>query len=318
MPSGMSFEFRLAHLSDLHIGPLPPPSLHELLGKRLTGYWNWNRSRHRVHNMAMLQRIMADIQHQAPDHIALTGDLVNIGLPSEFPPALRLAGQLGPPDRVSIIPGNHDAYVRHSLPAMLSSFTPYMRGDDLEKAEFPYMRIRGRIALIGLCSAIPTGPFLASGSIGKTQAAKLRQMLEATAGAGFVRVVMIHHSPLKDATRLGRGLRDAISITRLLSEAGAELVIHGHNHLQSVEMLPRRNGPSIQIVGVASASAVPGTARHRAAYHLYTITIDAAGLSIELAARGLDASERIVELNRQSLLEIPGGSMAQPDARTTG
>jgi len=309
----MSFDFRLAHLSDLHIGPLPAPSIHELLGKRLTGYWNWKRSRHRVHNMDMLQRIIEDVRHQAPDHIALTGDLVNIGLPSEFPLALRFAEQLGPPDHVSIIPGNHDAYVRASLPAMLASFAPYMRGDDLLKAEFPYMRIRGRVALIGLCSAIPTGLFLASGRIGETQAVKLRQMLQATSAAGFVRVVMIHHSPLKDAAHFGRGLRDATSFTRLLSESGAELVIHGHNHVQSVEMLPRRAGPPIPIVGVASASAVPGTARHRAAYHLYTITIDAAGLRIGLVARGLDASDRVVEIDRLSLLEIRADAMREHD-----
>ena len=29
--------FRLAHLSDPHVGPLPRPRLRELVGKRVTG-----------------------------------------------------------------------------------------------------------------------------------------------------------------------------------------------------------------------------------------------------------------------------------------
>ncbi|MBM3607027.1 MAG: metallophosphoesterase, partial [Alphaproteobacteria bacterium] len=72
--------FVLAHLSDAHIGPLPKPRLRELLGKRLTGYINWQR-RNSIHNMDVLGGIIADIHRHAPDHIAMTGDIMNIGLP---------------------------------------------------------------------------------------------------------------------------------------------------------------------------------------------------------------------------------------------
>ncbi len=300
----MSFDFRLAHLSDPHIGPLPEPSFRELLGKRLTGYWNWKRSRRLIHNMAMLDAILADIGEQQPDHIALTGDLVNIGLAAEFPLAHRVVTRLGGPDHVSLIPGNHDAYVRASLPAMLGQFGPYMCGDDLAEASFPYMRIRGRVALIGVSSAIPTGLFLASGEVGQTQGRKLRAMLEAAGQAGFVRVVMIHHSPLK-AEHFGRGLRDHANFARVLREAGAELVIHGHNHKQSVLKLERRGAPAIPIVGVASASAVPGTQGHRAAWHQYRITIEASGLRIHMLTRGVrQGGQKIEALGEEVLLEI--------------
>ena len=296
----LAFRFTLAHLSDPHIGPLPAPTLRELTGKRLTGYWNWQRGRRLIHNMERLNEVIDDVKAHAPDHIALTGDLVNIGLPAEFAPAHAFLSRLGPPDHVSIIPGNHDAYVRNSLPVMLKQFAPYMRGDDLADVKFPYMRIRGRVALIGVSSAIPTGIFLASGAIGLRQAGKLRSMLEAAGHAGFIRVVMIHHPPLK-AEHFGRGLRDHAVLERLLVEAGAELVIHGHNHRQSVTMLKRRNAPAIPIIGVASASAVPGTANHLAAWHLYEITQDGDGLRIVMKTRSTgktgamaDADARIV------------------------
>ena len=293
-----AFSFRLAHLSDPHIGPLPTPTLRELAGKRLTGYWNWKRGRHLIHDMGMLNALIDDVTEQAADHVALTGDLVNIGLPAEFPAARKFLARLGDPHHVSIIPGNHDAYVRASLPAMLDQFAPYMCGDDLAHVQFPYMRIRGRLALIGVSSAIPTGIFLASGAVGPTQATRLAAMLEAAGHAGFIRVVMIHHSPLK-AEHFGRGLRDYAEVQRVLREAGAELILHGHDHRQSVKHIDRRNGPPIPVIGVASASAVPGTSGHRAAWHLFEFKLGEDGLRIEMATRGGNGMRHFQEIERQ-------------------
>ena len=79
--------FTLAHLSDPHLAPLPKPRLSELMGKRATGYLNWVRSRHLIHSRPMLDKLTADLRTQHPDHIAVTGDLVNIALEAEFGPA---------------------------------------------------------------------------------------------------------------------------------------------------------------------------------------------------------------------------------------
>ena len=78
----------LAHLSDPHLGPLPRPRLIELAGKRAIGYLNWWRKRGRIHQGAILRRIVGDLKAQVYDHIAVTGDLVNISLPGEYAPAL--------------------------------------------------------------------------------------------------------------------------------------------------------------------------------------------------------------------------------------
>ncbi len=299
----MSYAFRLAHLSDPHIGPVPRPQWRELMGKRLTGYWNWKRSRHSIHNMPMLEAIINDIKTQNLDHIALTGDLVNIGLPAEFATAESIITRIAKPQNLSLIPGNHDAYCNNSLPAMLKHFSPYMCGDDLTQPAFPYMRIRNKTALIGISSAIPTAPFLASGAVGNTQIERTRQMLEAAGRAGFLRVVMIHHPPHKHGARWGRGLRDSTALMKMLREAGAELVIHGHNHVQSVEMVERRGGAPIPIIGVASASAVPGTSHHKAAYHIYEFNINEQGASLEVITRGsVDGGMKVNELGRRVII----------------
>src|SRR5258708_2385595 len=103
--------FVLAHLSDPHLGPLPQPRLSELASKRLLGYLNWRRNRHLVHRAEVLDAITRDLRAARPDHIAVTGDLVNIALPFEFERARGWLGSLGSPADVSVVPGNHDAYV---------------------------------------------------------------------------------------------------------------------------------------------------------------------------------------------------------------
>lgn len=271
--------FLIAHLSDPHIGPLPRIPFRRLLNKRLTGALNWHSARATIHNMDVLAAVLADIAAQAPDHVALTGDLVNIGYEPEFPQALAMTEVLGPPDRVSIVPGNHDAYIRESLPAMGRVFRPFLLGDDQSEIAFPYLRQRGRLALIGVNSGVPTLPFFATGRVGLAQRRKLAALLDAAGREGLFRVVMIHHPPLKSAARFGRGLNDARAVTSLLAEHGAELVLHGHNHRHSLHMIEGRGG-RIPVLGVASASAVPGTPHHRAEYHLITIDPDRGEISL--------------------------------------
>ena len=79
--------FTLAHLSDPHLPPLPAARLRDLASKRALGYLNWTRNRHKYHRREVLDALVADIQAQQPDHIAVTGDLVNLALEAEFAPS---------------------------------------------------------------------------------------------------------------------------------------------------------------------------------------------------------------------------------------
>ena len=284
--------YTIAHLSDAHIGPLPKPRTRELIGKRLTGYINWNK-RGRLHDMAVLTRLVDDMRAQAPDHIAMTGDILNIGLTAEFPFAREWLASLGPEHDVSFVPGNHDAYTRSSLRHVSATFAPWVSDQPADQrnaeVEFPYLRIRGDIALIGLSSAIVTAPFLASGALGHEQRDAFARLLAETAARNLARVVMIHHPPHKIGASTGRGLRDARKFEDIIARHGADLVIHGHNHRTSVALLagPKR---AVPVVGVASCSAVPGTPGHRAAYHVFSITPDAGGWRITGTKREFDTS----------------------------
>jgi 3',5'-cyclic AMP phosphodiesterase CpdA len=292
--------FLLAHLSDAHIGPLPRPLRRELLNKRLTGYMNWLR-RSRIHDMTVLNAIVEDIKAQAPDHVAMTGDIMNIGLPAEFPIARTWLETLGPTERVSFTPGNHDAYVRASVPWIARTFAPWCANDGESEARFPYLRVRGEVALIGLSSGVPTAPLLASGRLGLEQREALAGLLEETGRRGLMRVVMIHHPPTRGGASAGRGLTDARQFEAVIRAKGAELVIHGHNHRLQVRHVIHE-GRGVPCVGVASASAVPGTPLHRAAYHLYKIEKRDNGWSVEARARGMSLeAEHVVDLGPVAL-----------------
>ncbi len=292
--------FLIAHLSDAHIGPLPKAHPRELVGKRLTGYINWKR-RDRIHDMDVLARLVADMKAHKPDHIMMTGDVLNIGLPAEFPLAAAWLHTLGDPKDVSFVPGNHDAYVRSSMPYLLRSFAPWTSPDGGHETTYPYLRVRGNIAFIGVSSGVPTPFFIASGKMGREQRHDFARMLHETHARGLMRVVMIHHPPYRTGASFGRGLMDAGAFERIIARHGAELIVHGHNHRASVNHLASQKG-RVPVVGVASASAVPGTPRHRAAYHLFKVTQGETGWRIEAHARGiLPGTREIGELGPVAL-----------------
>ncbi len=294
--------FRLAHLTDPHVGPLPRPQLRQLLSKRATGYVNWSRGRKRSHDMDILAALVSDMLAANPDHIACTGDLCNIGLPEEWATSKIFLETLGAADAVSFVPGNHDAYVRGSLDGMLRECAAFTRGDGGGEGVFPYLRRRGDVALVGLSSAIPTAPFVASGRLGKAQIAATEEMLRALGAEPErpARVVMIHHPPHVAGAQPGRNLKDARAFEAMIGRAGAELVLHGHNHTGSVAFVM---GPSrrVPVIGAPSASARGGIIVHRAGYHLFSIARRGEGFAISAALRGLTPEGTIGDLGKLSL-----------------
>ena len=272
--------FTLAHLSDPHLTSLRGASLRDLRNKRILGYLSWWRRRRRVHRIETLEAVVADMRDSAPDHIAVTGDLTHVGLPDECEDALRWLKSLGSSDRVSLVPGNHDRYVAAPFDSTVGLWRDYFR-DDSGSAGFPFVRRRNGIALIGVDTAVPTSPFLASGSVGEAQRNELARMLDETAKAGCFRIVLLHHSPLLDGHVRRKRLTDARDITDALLKHGAELVIHGHGHEERIDRLDGRCGPTL-VVAVPSASyRTPG----RAGWNQYRVFADGAGWRLEIATR---------------------------------
>jgi 3',5'-cyclic AMP phosphodiesterase CpdA len=293
--------FTLAHLSDPHLPPLPSPRLFDLAGKRAFGYMNWTRNRHKFHWRSVLDQLVADIQAQAPDHIAITGDLVNLALEAEFAPARAWLESVGAADRVTVIPGNHDTYVRVTRHRFAEAFGNYLSSDVARNGGslFPLVRRRGPLVLIGVSSAVPTPPLMATGRLGPSQLEALDQVLAALAGEPAFRVLLIHH-PLRSNSRVKR-LTDSFELLALLRQYGVELILHGHDHVHSTIWI---DGPksAIPAIGVPSASALAHGRYPAAAYNMFEVERDGAAWRCTQTVRGIDDSSRVQQLQTMRLL----------------
>ncbi|MEL6750920.1 MAG: metallophosphoesterase [Pseudomonadota bacterium] len=249
--------FRLAHISDIHLGPLPPVKRRELASKRITGYLNWQRNRKGAMADDTLERLVDHIHAAQPDHIAVTGDLINLALKEEIRIAAAWLARVGKPADVSVVPGNHDTYTPGALDSIVKAWAPYMAGDVPRIGPaLPYLRQRGDVALIGVNSGRATLPFYATGSFRRTNARHTSTLLREAKEAGLFRVVMIHHPPFPNATARHKRLIGADRFRRVIAREGAELVLHGHTHIVSHEQIDGPNGP-VPVIGVPSASASP-------------------------------------------------------------
>lgn len=264
---------------------MPPTRLRELLSKRLLGYVNWHRSRARAMTGAWLEGLLADLSAAAPDHVAVTGDLVNIALDREIEAAADWLARIAPASDLSVVPGNHDAYVQGALKRAVTAWAPYMTGDGAPAPAFPYVRRRGCVALIGVSSARASGPWFATGRLGSRQARLLRETLDALGAEGLFRVLMIHHPPQTGATAWNKRLTDASRVRAAVKRAGCELVLHGHTHLATRVTIDGPAGP-VPVIGVPSASNGPGQRRPPARYNLFEIDGGPGAWRCEMEERG--------------------------------
>lgn len=264
--------FTLAHISDVHLGPLPNLTFLELLSKRITGYVNWRRNRGKQLFGNTLERLLEEIVKAEPSHLAITGDLVNLALNFEMDAAAQWLHAFHRPLDVSVVPGNHDAYVPGALDTAIRLWKPWMSGDAPrdDGHDFPYLRVRDNVALIGVSTATATPPFMASGFFGPNQARRFERLLRETGEKGLFRVVMIHHPPIRGATPNYKRMIGIRRFHAAIHMDGAELVLHGHTHLNTTFWIPGGTG-RVPVVGIAAGSQSYGGHKPPAAYNLFHI-----------------------------------------------
>jgi 3',5'-cyclic AMP phosphodiesterase CpdA len=262
----------LAHISDVHLAPLPPVRWRDLASKRLMGYVNWRLRRHSRLAGTGLHTLVQHMHEQSPDVVAITGDIVNLGLEAEADTAWNWLQTVGSPHNVVVSPGNHDAYVKNSFIWNNLRWGEYMHGEAVDEAQFPFVRRYGEVAIISCSSAVPSGPGLAIGRFEADQAERLGRILKLTGDAGYFRVVLIHHPPNLELRSVRLGLRGAKLFRDQIARHGAELILHGHTHKSSIFAIPGLNG-DVPVIGVAAAGAaqVEGGSEDPARYNLFKI-----------------------------------------------
>lgn len=303
--------FRLVHLSDPHIGPLPAASVRELVSKRVLGYINWHRNRAVAMHGDLLGRLAEAVKAEEPDHITVTGDLVNIALEAELEPARAFLETLGSGTDVTVVPGNHDAYVPGALARASVTWRPWMVGDhDHAGPNWPTRRRRGPLALIGVSTARASAPFMATGHVSVPQATLLGEALEAAGHEGLFRVVLIHHPPVSGATEWHKRLIGASRVRAAIHTHGAELVLHGHTHLATHMLLKGRSG-MVPVLGVPSASQSPGGVRPGAGFNVLDIAEASDGWVLRLTERRILHPGGPFEIAGEAEWLLPAASAAR-------
>ena len=276
-----------AQISDPHLSSLEGVRWHQLLSKRALGYLSWRRRRRFEHRLEVLDALRRDLQQFDLDQLLVTGDLTHVGLPTEFQQALTWLQELGTAEQVLVIPGNHDASVASPWEQTFSLWHAYMASDEAAGGNdtlFPSLRVRGEIAFIGLSTACPKPPFMATGTVGAEQLAQLPRLLDSAREQGLFRVVHLHHSPLPGKEIWRKRLTNAQEVLQLIIDHGAELVLHGHGHRAHYDELATAHGMA-PVIAVPSASALGLHGGNVAAYNCYQVETAREGWQLQVHAR---------------------------------
>ena len=301
----------LAHLADAHLGPVRLASaLRNFELKRTIGYSSWRMQRRKLHDPAIAAMITGDIKAAKPDHIAFTGDMVNLAARIEFPMAAEWMARFASPEDMTFVPGNHDCYVTCPWEHCLGHLAPWMTGDlHVKNAEidalvatpFPFVRLRKNVALIGLSSAEPQPLHRAGGTLGTVQLKALATVLRDLRERGYARVVLIHHPPLPGLASWRKALTDAVALRDVLVQEGAELVLHGHNHVHMHNPLTTRFGVC-HVIGVPSASMGAALGYDPAAWYLYRIGRQDSRWQTAMTVRSFDPASRRISTTSEITL----------------
>ncbi len=304
---------RIAHFSDLHVLSLEGVGPARFLNKRFSGWVNLRLKRGHTHHASYVRAIAQEVARAKVDHVAITGDLTNLALEPEFAAARSILEEelhLSPKD-VSIVPGNHDFYTRGALRKrrFTEFFAQYTQGDidvavDIKAGHFPYVKLRGPCAIIGLSSAVPRAPFVAAGVIGAPQLDALSRALDHPEVKRRTPVLLVHHPPYLPPSALKaamEGLRDGRELVARLAGVRRGLLLHGHLH-RRIRRVHRTDAGEILIVGATSASLHHEAATRMSGFNLYEID-DATGEIVRVEAHVLTP-----ETGAFSLEDVPTGA----------
>jgi len=288
---------RIAHLSDLHLLSLEGAVPMRLFNKRITGYFNLRFRRKSIHKPFAVEAVAREIRSLGVDHVVITGDLTNLALEVEFELVRNLLERdlgLSTSD-VSLVPGNHDTYTRGAFRAkrFLSFFEPYVKSDLAEfPGPFPYVRLRGPAAIIGLSTAVPRPPLVAAGALRRKQLDALARLLQHPEVRARTPILLQHH-PLHNPPRLAKtlfeGLYDADALADLLKPLKRGLVLHGHLHKRIHRTLKTYEG-HIDAVGATSASLLHDSDERMAGFNVYEL--DESGAIQSLTSHRLDPASK--------------------------
>jgi 3',5'-cyclic AMP phosphodiesterase CpdA len=254
---------RIAHLSDIHFWQYVFNPLR-LMSKRLVGMVSLALGRAHRFRLERVPELVEQVCRLDPDHILITGDLTTTALPAEFRSArAALAAWFKDPNRVTIIPGNHD---RYTVRAHRSQRFEHYFEAFAPRRSYPWLRrIDAGTAILGLD---PTQAGVsARGELPRAQLEEAQALL-ASSAAQVRRLVIACHYPVavpREYQHIAdrKPLVNAGEVRRWLQTIGPHIYCCGHIHAAWVfrpEDLPNQLciNPGAPLLLHRTGSQLPG------------------------------------------------------------
>lgn len=246
---------KIAHLSDLHLVEQDPSRrsrAHRFRLSWLTMLCPLDIERRRRRALEAFEQAYAS----GADHLVITGDLTEDGMPGQFEMlASVLAESRWPASRVTLVPGNHDAYNDGAAfnQALDGPLRPY-RETSAAGAVLP---IAGAV-LVAVSTAFHQAFTRSAGALERESLETIEAAARQARKKGVPLIVAQHHPPLGYSLQPFQwidGFQQHRELTALLLEHDHAHVLHGHTHVAADR--PVRSGAMARIF---SAEAVVNSA----------------------------------------------------------
>jgi len=222
---------RIAHLSDVHL--LEPRPSRDRSGYPVSvRYLSLGRPLDGDARKKKLARALAAVERLGADHVVLSGDLTENGSPGQFESlAESLADARLAPDRVTLVPGNHDLYASPTswTDALSGPLAPYAASS----ATVPGKVVeRDGVCFLPLDVARYQHFTRSGGELTQAWAEAVERRVKDSAFRSRPLVLVQHHPPFLRAPGVEwiDGLRGGHRLMELLTERLGLYAMHGHLH----------------------------------------------------------------------------------------
>ncbi|WP_437535495.1 metallophosphoesterase [Sorangium sp. So ce726] len=219
----------IAHLTDFHLLEADHDRRRGAERWRLR-YLSFGRPIDAAQRRRRTLAALIEAWRSGADHLVLTGDLTEDGTPAQFEVLAAVLAESGwDPARVTLVPGNHDAYTEGAWERAL------------EGCLRPFAATSGQGTAVALPGAVVAAVSTAmmqpvtrsAGAIAARELSWIASLAAQTRRSGDALVLAQHHPPIRHpigAMQWLDGLINSAELMALLHEHDHLHVIHGHTH----------------------------------------------------------------------------------------
>lgn len=230
---------RIAHVSDVHMLARPGGSGAVGLARRFVSL---GRPLDVADRARRFLDALTNARKTRADHVVVSGDLTELGDDAEYEQLAEVLDQSGiEPDRVTLVPGNHDAYAsrdawRLALEGPLAKWAPTSATSAGKLVD------RGDVCFLPIDATVHQAVTRSAGELTDATAEAIDRRLDDPGLAAKAIVVVAHHPPYGEGPRFWQWIDAMRGGARLLASLARRhnvYVLHGHLHRAVTRVVER-------------------------------------------------------------------------------